>query len=337
MPHRIAFAGFRHGHIVELYNLARSRADVEVVASAEPDDATRAALAGKVQFTHTSVDALFDEADFDILAVGQYYGGRGELLIRALETGRHVIADKPICTRATELERIIELSRARNLQVGCQLTMRDLGNYRTLRQIVRAGRIGDVHTVTFLGQHPLMRRSRAAWYFQSPAAHGGTLNDIAIHGIDAIGWITGRRIAQVVAARTWNGRLAEPDWFQVGAQLMLRLDNGGGVLGDVSYLAPDSCGYATNNYWRMTIHGSAGQAETFSGSKAVTVYANDAKEAQQVSAGPDAIGAHFDGFLREVAGERENLELTTAEVLDAARISLAVQRCADENLRDVNV
>ena len=34
---------------------------------------------------------------------------------------------------------------------------------------------------------------------------------------------------------------------------MLKLDNKGGVLADVSYLAPDSCGYSVPQYWRFTV------------------------------------------------------------------------------------
>ncbi|MDD4891518.1 MAG: Gfo/Idh/MocA family oxidoreductase [Phycisphaerae bacterium] len=337
MAYRMAFAGFRHGHIVELYDLARKRGDVQVVAAAEEHAPTREQYAAKgaIQFTHTSYDELFRNVDFDILAVGDYYGRRGELLIRGLDAGKHVIADKPICTRVTEIERIAELARTRKLQVGCQLTMRDAGNYRTLRQVVRSGRIGQPQTITFLGQHPLMRNSRAAWYFESPGHHGGTINDIAIHGVDAIPWITGRRIASIVAARVWNGGLTNPSWFGVGAQLMLKLDNGGGAMGDVSYLAPDSCGYRVNTYWRFTIHGSEGQAETASGQKAVTVYTNAGGDAEQVPAGPDATGAHFAGFLAEIGGQREGLELSTAEVLAASRLAVLAQKCADENLRDV--
>lgn len=331
---RMAFAGFRHGHILELYKLAREREGVEVVAACEPDPATREQLAaaGAVEITHESYDAMWDEVAFDALAVGEYYGGRGELLIRALAAGRHVIADKPVCTRLDELGRIAELASAGGLSVGCMLTMRDEGNVRALRQLVRGGRIGEVHTVCFSGQHPLMRGERPEWYFQ-PGLQGGTINDIAIHAVDAIPWITGRRIVQIVAARAWNARVDDPNWFQDGAQMMFRLDNDGGVIGDVSYLAPDVGGYAVPQYWRLTLHGSEGIAETATIADGVMVYSGG--KAERVAPAKPAAGGYFEDFLAEIGGRASPDGLTTRAVLASSRLALLAQRAADENLRDL--
>ncbi|MEZ4683286.1 MAG: hypothetical protein R2932_54665 [Caldilineaceae bacterium] len=54
-----------------------------------------------------------------------------------------------------------------------------------LRNLIRSGLIGEIHAINFGGQHPLMLDTRAAWYFE-PGKHGGTINDIAIHAVDAI-------------------------------------------------------------------------------------------------------------------------------------------------------
>lgn len=336
MKVRLAFAGFRHGHILEVYDLCRKRRDVEVVAACEEHEPTRAELAsaGKVKFTHASYDEMFTEAGFGALAVGDYYARRGAILIRALQAGMHVISDKPICTKLDELERIAELSSAGKLSVGCQLSMRDDGNLLAMRQVVAEGRIGEVHTLCFSGQHPLLRGSRPEWYFQ-PGKHGGTINDIAIHALDAIGWLTGGKIAAIVAARAWNARVADPDWFQDGAQLMLRLDNDGGVIGDVSYLAPDACGYRVPQYWRFTLHGSGGLAETSTVADGVTVHTQDAKTAQHVPPARAEAAGYLRSFLNEIQGGRENLTLTTQEVLASARLALLAQCAADEGLHDL--
>lgn len=57
--------------------------------------------------------------------------------------------------------------------------MRDSGNALALREVVRSGRIGEIQTMSFAGQHPLLRGERPNWYFE-PGMHGGTLNDIAV-------------------------------------------------------------------------------------------------------------------------------------------------------------
>ena len=335
MTVRMAFAGFRHGHILGLYDLARGRDDVRVVAACEEHGPTREALtrAGRVEFTHSAYEGMWEE-DFEVLAIGDYYGRRGELAIRALQSGRHVIADKPLCTSLEELDRIAELSTAKGRCVGCMLTMRDSGNARAMRQLVLAGRIGEVHTIDFQGQHPLLPGKRPEWYFQ-PGKQGGTINDLAIHAVDLIGWMTGRRIVEIVAARAWNAR-AKPEWFQDGAQLMLRLDNDGGVLGDVSYLTPEAHAYRLELYWRFTLHGSEGLAEMCHTVKGVKLYAARSEAVEHLPPAEERTGGYFEDFLSELAGrDLPAGGLTTEQVLTATRQTLQIQKAADENLHGV--
>ncbi len=97
---------------------------------------------------------------------------------------------------------------------------------------------------------PLILGKRPAWYFE-PGKHGGTLNDIGVHAIDLIPWMTGRSIVEVTAARAWNARVPQFPAFQDAGQMMLKLDNGGSVMGDVSYLNPDAASNYTprSQYW----------------------------------------------------------------------------------------
>src|SRR5688572_5836001 len=109
---RLAFVGFRHGHVMGLYRAAVSRPDVQVVAACEEDAQAAAALraAGDVKLTHDSFDRVMRDVECDAIAIGDYFARRGELAMAALEAGKHVIADKPICTRLDELDKIGHLA-----------------------------------------------------------------------------------------------------------------------------------------------------------------------------------------------------------------------------------
>ena len=126
-PHKIAFAGFRHGHIFDLYSLAHASPALEVVAACEEHAETRAEIdaKGTAAITHERIEQMLDEVECDIVATGTYFAGRGPVLIEALVRGKHVIGDKPLCTKMADLDRIAALSREKNLKVGCMLTMRD--------------------------------------------------------------------------------------------------------------------------------------------------------------------------------------------------------------------
>lgn len=335
---RFAFAGFRHGHITEVYQLAKERNDTIVVAAAEDHKETVASLKSLgIELTHSSVDALFDNADtFDVLAVGDYFGRRGSLTIRALESGKHVLLDKPICTSLKELEDIRQLSRKKNLSVGCQLNLRDYGQIRTLKRLIKEEAIGRVHTINFMGQHPLLYGTRPMWYFEE-GKHGGTINDIGIHAVDILPRLLGAPVAEIIAARVWNELLHQFPVFNVGAQLMLRMADETGVIGDVSYTSPDSQGFSVPQYWRFTLHGDKGILETSLTVNDVKLWQNGAKEVKVFELDPERKGGYLEDFIDEIGGTPERCDLTTDQVLDSARVALLAQKAADEKLTYVRI
>ena len=207
--------------------------------------------------------------------------------------------------------------------------------FRTLRRVLRDGDIDEVRAVSFGGQHPLAAGARPGWYFE-PGQHGGTLNDIAIHAFDLIPWLTGVEFARIDAARTWNTYAKAPH-FQDGGQALLTLANGAGVLGDVSYFVPDSFGYSLPHYWRVTVWGARGVAETGVNAGAVQVWANGEKEARFVPADPPVSGGYLESFLREMTGGRIEGDLDTAAGLRASRGALLAQRAAEQGAGGVVV
>ena len=337
MAIRFAFVGFQHGHIMAVYNHARQSPDIEILAACEEDADRRAELAkaGTVEITHENYERMLDEVECDVIAVGDIFAKRGQRTIQALQKGRHVISDKPICCKLDELEQIKKLAEEKNLVVGCQLDLRSSAAIRKIKQLIDAGEIGEVHTVTFTGQHPLSIGIRPMWYFKE-GLHGGTINDIAVHGIDALEWMTGRKIVEVVAARVWNAKAKQYPFFQDGAQFILKMDNGGGVLSDVSYLTPDGS-YNVPNYYRFTIHGDIGQIEaTYHSDFIIMIKANDERHFH-IPAGQGRANAYFEDFITQVKGKTDNVELTTKDVIRAAYVSLVTQQAADQNKTNVPV
>ncbi|MBI2503921.1 MAG: Gfo/Idh/MocA family oxidoreductase [Candidatus Latescibacteria bacterium] len=330
----MAFAGFRHGHILSLYELARQHPDIEVVAAAEDDVPARQTLADRVQFTHQACERMLEEVECDAVAIGDYYARRGGLAIAALGGGRHVISDKPLCTSLAEVDQIERLARTRGLKVGCMLTMRDAATTLGLRALVREGRLGQLHAIAFGGQHPLMLGSRPSWYFE-PGKHGGTLNDIGVHAFDALPWITELEFTAINAARSWNAFAPQFPHFHDGGQVMLTMDGGCGVIGDVSYFSPDRAGYSLPLYWRLTLWGREGVAETSVTAKKVSLALAGDKRMRTLPLPPGREGGYLRDFLTDVEGRPG--ELDTGAVLKAARLALQIQRAADEGLREVSL
>jgi len=330
MTIRIGVIGFRHGHIYDLYRQAEKLPEVEIVAACEEDgDARQEASSHEyVQITHATYGDLLAADDCDAIAVGDYFGRRGSLVMQALSAGKHVIGDKPLCTRLSELDEIERLSTERGLRVGCMLEMRDWAQCSGVRDMVRQGLIGRVHAVSFGGQHPLLLGSRAAWYFE-PGKHGGTINDIGIHALDLIPWITGRRFAVVNAARCWNAFAEGYPHFGDAGQMMLTMDDGCGVLGDVSYFSPNSSGYRLPFYWRLTLWGRKGVIETSATASEITVALDGEPGMRSVPLPAGNPGGYLKAFVHDIQGTSGADELSTADVIHSARVALTVQWAAD--------
>lgn len=334
MKTRLAFIGFRHAHVWDVVNRANARNDVEIVACCEEDAATREKIAaeGKVRITHTDYPTLLREVQADAIVVGEWFAKRGRVIIDCLKAGRHVLADKPMCTNIAEHQEIVRLAGEKKLTVGMMLDMRDSGVFIKVRELVQAGEIGEVRAVSIGGQHPLLPGVRPGWYHEE-GKHGGTLNDMAIHGLDIVSWITGVGLKRVTAARVWKSGLPAESHFKNAGQAMLEMSNGAGLLVDVSYFAPSSMGYGFPLYWRLTLWGSTGVIEASMNGKEISVYKEGEKAARAVAPAAGAPGGYLDSFLRELRGQ-PGAVLTAPEIFRASWVTLKTQEAADKGLHD---
>lgn len=329
MKHSIAFAGLRHPHIFSLWDKAAVHPGCEIVAACEPDAATREALSaeGKYAVTHENFSHMLEETGCTIVAIGDVYADRGSLAIAALKAGRHVILDKPICTSLQELDELERLARAGNVAVGCQLDLVEEPGVRALRSVIASGAIGRVCTITTLAQHPLRYGVRAGWYFE-PGRHGGTINDIGIHLIDMAPWLTGSPWKETLLAREWNAKAIQEPHFRDCAQFYGVLEDGTACFTDVSYLAPDKAGYSLPQYWRLTVHGTKGLAETSYGKPCAAVTTDDDSATRDVAAPAEAARGYLQDFLDEIDGNPDPDGITTARVIRSARNALQAQEHA---------
>ena len=173
------------------------------------------------------------------------------------------------------------------------------------------------------------------WYFE-PDKHGGTFNDIAIHAVHALPWLTGLELNEIVAARAWNAFATDQPHFRDSAQAMITLTNGCGLMIDVSYALPASHGYGLPQYWRISLFGSGGMAE-MSHTMDHVLFAEEGKNDLQKLSGEEGDEDNYlSDFLAELEGNGRG-PMTTAQIISATRKSLMIQHAADTGLRDVKL
>jgi predicted dehydrogenase len=325
--------GFRHEHILEIHQKASQRQDCEIVGACEEHAPTAEKIGQKVKITHTNFAQLLEQTHCTILAVGDYFGRRGAILIEALKRGIHVVADKPICTSIEELNQIEQLAAKNNLTVGCQLSLPWNPQLALLTNLIREGTLGELHQIHFGGQHPLLWGTRPAWYFE-PGKHGGTINDVGIHGIHALPEMTGLEFKKVIAARAWNAFADQAPGFMDSAQFMATMNNGCGVLADISYAMPDTIGYKLPQYWRFTVYGTKGMAEAMINEKQILLAVKGKKEAEKLTPAEKPADEYFSRFLIEI-GEKNKPFMQS--ILKSTRVALRIQEAADQSRRDMDI
>ncbi|NUQ00034.1 MAG: Gfo/Idh/MocA family oxidoreductase [Armatimonadetes bacterium] len=271
MAVRVAVYGLKHGHIHGVVQTCRKMPNVELVMVAEDDPHYRepAARALEIEVTDATGDQVIEGEEFDILAIGDAYGNRGRLIEKALDAGRHIMGDKPLCTRPDECARIATKLRERGLAASLMLTFRYSPLFAALQKRLRDGVIGRLRTLHAFGPHPLSYGSRPEWYW-TPRLHGGVLNDLMCHGLDAMRWFSGLELDEVLYAAVSNVAAPMVPEFEDNGQCLCLFEGGAKFGGEVSYLSPPK-GQAIG--WVLLGWGERGQfkLETRAGGLALDV------------------------------------------------------------------
>ena len=319
----IAFAGLRHIHIFDLYKMVQADANYKILGAFEENDVARQhAESLGVVCNYSSYEELLADPQVEVVALGGCYGDRGDMAICALRAGKHVMADKPLCTDLSQLDMIEKLATEKNLKVSCMFTMRYEKKIQALKKLVSSGALGEINNVYFGGQHPLQYGRRPDWYYE-PGKHGGVINDIAIHGIDAMKYALDLDVDQVLAARCWNKFAAdEPDFLDC-AQLMLTANNGAGILADISYAIPDGIEFSLPYYWQFYVWGTKGVISFSIVDKEAYYYLAGSEKPHLLEETPVETG-YLTDFLNLVAGKR-NLVLSMEETFRSTRATLQIQ------------
>lgn len=319
----IAFAGFRHGHILVLYNTALENKNTNIIGCYEEDVEERKKVneLHGIKFNYSSYEEILNDKNVEAVAIGDYYGKRGKMIIEALNKGKHVICDKPLCTSLEELDEIERLANQKKLTVCCMLDLRYMPQASTAREIITSGKIGKVYNISFTGQHCLNYGVRPGWYFEE-GKHGGTINDIAIHGIDLVRFITGKNLTKVNCAKVWNAFANKEPQFKDCGQFMAEMGEIS-VMADISYAAPKFNG-TMPTYWDFYFWGTEGMLKFNLADSNLYIY----KEEQEIVECKTIDSDMINDFINEINGEKTIID--SKDILKSQRQVLKIQKEADK-------
>jgi predicted dehydrogenase len=130
-------------------NLARnfrSSADWDLVAVCDLDADRAARVVGDARGVdvETSLSRLLARDDLDAVAVATPANTHRDIAMAVLDSGRHVLVEKPLAASVTAATDMVDAARERGLVLMCDHTYCYTPVVQRIREIVAAGDLGDV-------------------------------------------------------------------------------------------------------------------------------------------------------------------------------------------------
>ena len=154
---------------------------VAAVGSRTQESADRFAAHFGLPTAHASYEALVADPTVDIVYVATPHPWHYPNAALALNAGKHVLVEKPFTLNAAQAQRLVTLAAERGLLVLEAMWTRWLPHMVRLREIVAAGTIGDIRSMS--ADHTQLLPNDPAHRLNALELGGGALLDLGIYPI----------------------------------------------------------------------------------------------------------------------------------------------------------
>ena len=294
-------------------------ADVNLAAAQE--------LADKLHIPRVYSDykEIMNDPAIDAVAICSSTNTHADLMIEAAQAGKHIFCEKPVDHSLEKIDKAIAAVNKAGVKCQIGFNRRFDPNFKKLRELVKEGKIGDLHLLRITSRDPAPPPAEYA------RSSGGMFLDMTIHDFDMARYISGSEVVEVYAA---------------GAVLV---DQAIGAAGDIDTaiitlkFANGAIGTIDNS--RKAVYGYDQRLEVF-GSGGMAAAANNTANAA-VYSGADGVVSekplyfflerYMDSFIAEmcdfIAAVRGGAD-TPVNVMDGRKpvvIAMAAKKSLDEN------
>ncbi|MFC5699680.1 Gfo/Idh/MocA family protein [Cohnella faecalis] len=203
--------------------------------------------AGKI---YTDYREMLADPNIDAVSVCTWNNTHAPISIAALDAGKHVLVEKPLCRTVEEALAIEQAVRrsSKLLQVG--FVRRYDPNVAMLRRFIDDGEFGKL----YFAKASTIRRlgNPGGWFSDTERSGGGPLIDIGVHIIDLCWYLMGRPKATTVSANTYRqlgnrAHIENLSFYKAAdydaskntvedlANAIIRFENGASLMVDVSF------------------------------------------------------------------------------------------------------
>jgi predicted dehydrogenase len=174
--------------------------------------------------------------ELDVVSVATPNAFHAAQAVAALETGCHVLCEKPLATTLAEADRILDAAKRNRRKLMVGFSHRMFTGPQKCKEFLDARKLGKPYMIRVRFAHggPYPGWAKNAWFYKKRLSKGGAMLDMGIHAIDLCHWLIGP-IANV------SGRAATLiKKIEVDDNALLQLEFKNGALGyiEVGWTSP---------------------------------------------------------------------------------------------------
>jgi predicted dehydrogenase len=181
--------------------------DIEIVslASARLENAEKVARQFEIPHWTNNWRETVERDDLDLISIVTPPNLHFEQTMLALETGKHVLCEKPTAMNASEAKQMWEKAQEKGVLNLIDFELRFLNGRGKAFEMLRNGDIGKVVHFKTLFRNASRGTPDLAWnWWADAAAGGGALGAIGSHMVDTFRWMLGTEITDIFCLLNTN-------------------------------------------------------------------------------------------------------------------------------------
>lgn len=196
---------------------------------------------------YTDYKELLKDSTIEVIHVCTPNDSHADISIASLESGKHVMCEKPMAKTAADAKRMVAAAKRTGKKLTIGYNNRFRPDSRYLKGVCEARELGEIY---FAKAHAIRRRAVPTWgvFLDEEKQGGGPLIDIGTHALDLTLWTMNNYEPKVVLGKT-HRKLADsenaanafgswnPEEFTVedSAFAMIQMKNGATIVLETSW------------------------------------------------------------------------------------------------------
>ncbi|MBI4817122.1 MAG: Gfo/Idh/MocA family oxidoreductase [Deltaproteobacteria bacterium] len=182
---------------------------------------------------HADYRRLLEDPDIDAVVIGLPNCLHAEVTLAALDAGKHVVLEKPLCLKLSEADQIIALAKERRRICGYAEELLFCPKFIRAKELVDRGAVGRPFLIKQTEAHA---GPYADWFFTPELAGGGALLDMGCHSIELARWFFGKaKVTSVTAKLATFVHTERPGPLEDHVVVMLDLEGGNTVIAEAGW------------------------------------------------------------------------------------------------------